>query len=68
MAPMEVIWLFLVKCSLCLPLCGSPPTPTVPPYKCASGIGYTHKNYLKWREIQLAIQCIADTVNYLEYL
>ena len=24
------------------------------------------KNYLKWWAIQLAIQCAADTVNYLE--
>ena len=26
------------------------------------------KNYLKWWAIQLAIQCTADTVNYLEWL
>ena len=38
----------------------------LPPYKSASGIGYASKNYLKWQEIQLAIHCTADTVNYLE--
>ena len=39
---------------------------TLPPYRSASGIGYASKNYLKWWEIQLAIQYTADTVNYLE--
>ena len=43
----------------CLPL-------TLPPYRSASDIGYASKKYLKWQEIQLAIQCTADTVNYLE--
>ena len=39
---------------------------TLPLYSSASGIDYTSKNYLKWQAIQLAIQCTADTVNYLE--
>ena len=26
------------------------------------------KHYLKWGEIQLAIYCTVDTVNYFEYL
>ena len=44
-----------------------PRTPsTLSPHRSASGIGYASKNYLKWWEIQLAIQCTADTVNYLE--
>ena len=40
--------------------------PTLLPYRSASGIGYDSKKYLKWWTIQLAIHCIADTVNYLE--
>ena len=40
--------------------------PTLQPYRSASGIGYASKNYLKWREIQLAIQCTGDTMNYFE--
>ena len=39
---------------------------TLPPYRSVTGIGYTSKNYLKWREIQLAIQCTVDTMNYFE--
>ena len=39
---------------------------TLPPFRSASGIGYTSKNYLKWRAIQLAIQCTVDTMNYFE--
>ena len=39
---------------------------TLLPYRSASGIGYASKNYLKWWEIQLAIQCSVDTVNYFE--
>ena len=69
MAPMQVILQFSVKTQPCLPLCGSlPACPQPPPYKSASGIGYTSKNYVsKWHVIQLAIECTADTVNYLEY-
>ena len=40
--------------------------PTLPPYRSDNGVGYASKNYLKWRANQLAIQCMADTVNYLE--
>ena len=40
--------------------------PILPPYKSAAGIGYASKNYLKWWEILLAIQCTVDTVNYFE--
>ena len=42
------------------------PPPTLPPCRNATGIGYASKNYLKWREIQLAIQCTVDTMNYFE--
>ena len=44
------------------------PPPTLLPYGTASGIGYASKNYLKWRAIQLAIQCTADAVNDLKQL
>ena len=67
MAPIGVIWLFLVKMQ---PLPATFWLPTLPPCRSVSGIGYTSKNYLKWRlkwqAIQLAIQCTADTVNYFE--
>ena len=36
------------------------------PYSSASDIGYTYKQYLKYLEIQLAVRCTVDTVNYLE--
>ena len=36
--------------------------PTLPPYRSASGIGYTYKKL----SIQLAIQYTVDTGNYLE--
>ena len=41
--------------SLCLPLCGCSPAPTLPPYRSAGGIGYTiySKNDLKWLAFQL---------------
>ena len=38
--------------------------PTLTPYRSTGGIGYA--SYLKWREIQLAIQCTVDTMNYFE--
>ena len=38
-------------------------SPVLPPYGNASGIGYVSKKYLKWQEIQLAIQRTVDTVN-----
>ena len=44
MAPMEVIWLFLVwRCSLYAPLVAPCPPLTVPAYRSAGGIGYTSK-------------------------
>ena len=46
-----------------------PPPPCHPIARSASGIGCVacaNKNYLKWQAIQLAVQCTADTVNYLE--
>ena len=67
-APMEVIWLFLVHEDIAFArhfVAPHPPT-TLPPHRSASGIGYTNKNYLTWWAIQLAIQCTADTVNYFE--
>ena len=55
MTPMDAIWLALeLRHSLCSPLHGFPPTPNLPPCRSATDIGYTSKNYLKWREIQLA--------------
>ena len=63
MAPMEVIWLFLVKT---YPLPTTSWLPTLPPYRNVSGIGYASKNYLKWQENQLAIQCAVDTMDYFE--
>ena len=32
----------------------------LPPYRSASGIVYTRKNYLKWQAIQLVIHSIVD--------
>ena len=43
MAPMDAIWLFQSRHSLCMPLYGYPPIPALPPYRSASGIGYTSK-------------------------
>ena len=43
------------------------PPPPLLPCRSATDIGYpSKKNYLKWREIQLAIQCTVDTMNYFE--
>ena len=41
---------------------------TLPPYRSASAWYWLcqQKNYLKWWEIQLAIQCTVDTMNYFE--
>ena len=66
MTPMEVISLFFEKgvAFACHIVASCPP----PPYRSASGIGYTSRNCLKWWAIQLAIQCTADTVNYFEQL
>ena len=54
MAPIDAIWLVLVK-TWPLPatswLSAHPP-----PSSSATGIGHASKNYLKWRETQLAIQ------------
>ena len=36
----------------------SHPPPTLPPCRSATDIGYTSKNYLKLREIQIAIHLI----------
>ena len=67
MGPIEVIWLFLVKMWTCPPLRGYPPTPILPPYRSASGIGYASKKLSKMMgNSAIAIQCTADTVNYLE--
>ena len=35
-----------------------PPAPTLQPYRSDTGIGYASKNYLKGKEIQLAIHPI----------
>ena len=69
MAPMVVIWLFLVKTKL---LPATLWLPTHPPPSHPIGVlvvlATLVKNYLKWREIQLAIQCTVaiDTMNYFE--
>ena len=48
MAPMEVIWLFLVwRCSLYAPLVAPCLPLTVPAYRSADGIGYTSKKLSK---------------------
>ena len=39
---------------------GYPPTPTLPLHRSATGIDYASKNYLNWREIQLAIHPIVS--------
>ena len=44
---MDAIWLFSALTSPCLPLHGYLPTPTLPPYKSASGIGYISKKIFK---------------------
>ena len=59
MTPVDGIWLFLVQMySLWPHFVATCPPPTLPPYRSASGIGYTSKNYLKWQAIQLAIHSV----------
>ena len=68
MAQMVVISLFLFSEDVALAchfMATRSPT-NLPPCRSASGIGYASKNYLKWQETQLAIQCTVDTMNYLE--
>ena len=64
---MEVISLFLVKtqpllATLWLPARPPPSHPIGVPVVLATPV----KTYLKWQEIQLAIHCTVDTVNYFE--
>ena len=47
MAPMEVIELFLLKMEPVPGTFCSPHTPTLPPYRSASGIGYASKKLYK---------------------
>ena len=61
-APMEVIFLFLVK-TYPLPATSWVTTHTSYSSLSASGIRYANKKYLEWREIQLAIQFTVDTLN-----
>ena len=67
MALMVVISLFLVK-TYRLP--ATLWLPTHPPPSHPVGVlvvlATLVKNYLKWWEIQLAIQCTVDTMNYFE--
>ena len=69
MAPMVVIFLSLVKT---LPLPATWWLPARPPLSHPIGVlvvlATPVKNYLKWQEIQLAIQCAIDTMNYFEQL
>ena len=46
MAPMDAIWLVLVETEP-LPTTSWLPTPTLPPYKNATGIGYARKKLSK---------------------
>ena len=46
MAPMDAIWLVLVRRSLCQLLCSYPPTPTLPSYSSVTGIGYASKKII----------------------
>ena len=65
MASVEVKWLFSEDIAFACYFV-APHLP--PPYRSASGIGYASKNYLKWWEIQLAIQCRTDTVNSYRFV
>ena len=64
---MDAIWLVLVKTE---PLPATSWLPTHPPPSHPVGVlvvlATPVKNYLKWREIQLAIQCRVDTTDYFE--
>ena len=69
MAPMEVIWLFLVKMwplltTLWLLTCPPPSYPIGMLVVLTTSV----KKYLKWLEIQLAIQCTVDTVNSYRFV
>ena len=44
---MDVIWLVLVKMSVCLPLRGYPPAPTLLPFRSATGISYASNKLSK---------------------
>ena len=57
---MVAIWLVSVKTQALPTTSWLHAHPPLPPYRSASGIGYTSKNYLKWWEIQLAIHPIVD--------
>ena len=47
MTPMDAIWLVLVRHSLCPPLHGYPPAPTLPSCRSATDIGYASKKLSK---------------------
>ena len=50
MAPMDTIWLFLVKdVAFAHHFVATCPSSTLPPSRSASSIGYTSKKYLKWQ-------------------
>ena len=64
MTPVEVISLFLVK------MYPMPATSWLPshPIGVLVMLATPVKNYLKWWEIQLTIQCAVDKMNYFEQL
>ena len=64
MAPMEVISLFLVAFAHHFVATHSPPPSQ--PIGVLVVLATPVKNYLKCWEIQLAIQCKVDTMNYFE--
>ena len=59
MAPMDAIWLLIVRMQPLPATSWLPTHPNLPPCRSGSGIGYTSKNYLKWQAILLAIHPIA---------
>ena len=67
MALMDAIWLLLVETYIAFArhFVATLLLPTFPPYKSATGIGYTSKNYLEWQAIQLAIHSIVG--NYIDH-
>ena len=68
MVPTEVIWLFLMKIYVAFAhdFVATHLPPTLPPIGVLVVLAIPVKNYLKRWAIQLAIECTADTVNYLE--
>ena len=58
MTPVDAIWFFSEDITLVRHFMAPRPHPTLLLCRSASGIGYSSKNYLKWRAVQLAIHSI----------